>query len=365
MGRKRIAFIVLGRLPKSLAESKIYPFVYCKKFEQIIVFCQDRHSNITNVEYITLPKWLTKIKYVNIQKSVRIFYEMAQLLFYAIKYKPFVINGVYTLPKGFNSFIVSKLTRIKCIIFILGGKYEIEKKYLIFSKLWERLNLFMLRRCDYVFTKGQNDNIFLESKRINKKKIQTYNGCIDIDKYQYNEEKKKIDILFVGVLDKLKGPDRVLKIIKKLKNDFPNIKTIFLGDGEMKEELITYIEKNDLVKNVKLAGYINNPEDYYKKSKLYILPSRTEGLSTAMLESMACGCVPIVSNVGNMTDAAKHNQNSMVVDDYLDIEKFSEFTKELLFDSYKWQRLSEAAQLTVVKRYSVEAQKTILDEIFK
>ena len=49
------------------------------------------------------------------------------------------------------------------------------------------------------------------------------------------------------------------------------------------------------------------------KSKVLIMPSISEGLSTAMLEAMSSGCVPVVSDVGEMTKAAFDN----VFEEYL------------------------------------------------
>lgn len=133
----------------------------------------------------------------------------------------------------------------------------------------------------------------------------------------------------------------------------------------MKSDLISFIRENDFKKNVKFLGYVSNPEDYYKKAKLYILPSSTEGLSTAMLESMACGCVPIVSDVGNLTEAAWHNINAMVVKDYQDIETFTNYTKELLLNDRKRNEMSKNAQNLIIGKYSPKAQSEILEEVFE
>ena len=38
------------------------------------------------------------------------------------------------------------------------------------------------------------------------------------------------------------------------------------------------------------------------RSKIFVLTSRTEGLSIAMAEAMASGVVPVVANVGDLAD---------------------------------------------------------------
>ena len=75
--------------------------------------------------------------------------------------------------------------------------------------------------------------------------------------------------------------------------------------------------------------------------------------------------VPIVSDVGNMTDVAWHNVNAMVVDDYMDIETFTKYAEELLKDRTKREMLSKNGCKLVKDKYSVEAQSKIIENILK
>ena len=43
------------------------------------------------------------------------------------------------------------------------------------------------------------------------------------------------------------------------------------------------------LKNVEFTGYVSNPEEYYRKSAVFVLPSLAEGLPRVVLEAMACG----------------------------------------------------------------------------
>lgn len=114
------------------------------------------------------------------------------------------------------------------------------------------------------------------------------------------------------------------------------------------------INKLGLENHIKLEGYVKTTVPYYQRAKLLIISSRSEELAIAMLEAMACGCVPIVSNVGNMTDADHHGVNAMVVNDYMDIETFTKYTKELLIDKTKREMLSRNGCQLVNEKYSVE-----------
>jgi len=358
-------FVLVGRLSKSLTASKVMPIISCDRVSKVFVFREEKGSEINGVRYCTLPICITKIKIKLFYKIIRFVYEPLQLLVYSILHKPNYINGIYTLPNGLNSLIISKIIRCKSIVSVIGGEIEIETYYKL-TTFWKNLNLWMLCRCDIVTTKGSKVTNYLINNSIEKNKIFEFPGAIDTIRFNLKKYREKdIEVLFVGTFRRLKGPDRVLKIILHLRKDFPKIIGCLIGDGYLFDTIRKEVKRFHLKKNIMLVGYVNNPAQYIQRSKIIIMPSRSEGLSTAMLEAMACGCVPIISDVGNMTDAALHNINAMVVKDYMDIETFTKYAKELLLDKIKWERLSRNGCKLVKEKYSVKAQEKIFENILK
>lgn len=356
-------FIIVGRLGKSLTISKAAPIIESDNVEKVFIFREEKGLYLKDVKYITLPRIISNIKLKLLKKVVRFIYEPIQIFIYATRYKPDYINGVYTLPKGLNSLLVSKLVGIKSIISVIGGEKEITT-YLPFAFFWKKLNLWILKCCSAVTTKGSKVSKYLIDKGINRHKIFVFNGSINTNNFKVdNNIKRNINILFVGNFNKLKGPDRVLKVVENIKKDFPEIKACFLGFGSLFESIKKDVERLKLTKNILLKGYVTDTKKYFQRAKILIMPSKSEGLSTAMLEAMACGCVPIVSNVGNMTDVALHNINAMVVDMYFDINTFTKYAYDLLWNNVKWKKMSKEGQKLVKERYSIEAQSKIFDSI--
>jgi glycosyltransferase involved in cell wall biosynthesis len=231
--------------------------------------------------------------------------------------------------------------------------------------IWKKINLFILKHSDVVTTKGKIVTEFLIKNKINSEKIFTLNGAITAKFSEaQNDYNKDIDILFCGNFSNLKGPDRVLEVIENVIKDNKNIKATFLGEGNLFDRIESEIRLKKY-SNIFLQGHVKNTEHYYKKSKLLLMPSTSEGLSTAMLEAMSCGCVPIVSNVGAMTEAAHHDLNAMVVEGYDNISDFTKFTNELLNDNNKRTRLATNGKKMVLSKYTPEAQSVELTKIFK
>ena len=92
-----------------------------------------------------------------------------------------------------------------------------------------------------------------------------------------------------------------------------------------------------------------------------MMPSRSEGLASAMLEAMSCGCVPVVSDVGNMTDAAKHAFNAYVVSDHMDVEGFTNYIEKLLRNEELRLEIAKNGSEFVRDHYSLQ----VMTEIFE
>ncbi len=359
-------FIVVGRLPKSLVKSKVEPIAKSKFVKKVYVFCQEKGFDIKDVNYIILPKILNSNNFFI--KLLRLFYEPLQLYFYCLRYRPNLIKGIYVFPKGFNSLLLSRIYGCKCMVSNIGGLPEILTYYKSFKKLRKSFNLFIYKKADYVTTKGYSIINYFINQGLDKSKISVYNGSIDTNFFIYDKNKNKpIDILFVGSFIRRKGPDRVVEIIKILikKYKILNLSASFLGKGELYDDIQQKIIDEGLGKNIQLHNHVDHTANYFAKSKVLIMPSISEGLSTAMLEAMSSGCVPVVSDVGEMTKAAFDNINSFVVREYDDLLSFADKVNTLLSDNVKRNKMAEAARNNVVAEYSIETQMKQFDLLLK
>lgn len=135
---------------------------------------------------------------------------------------------------------------------------------------------------------------YLCEKNVIKKII--YNA---VDNTAFKPAKKPknkiINLLFVGRMVSRKGPIYLLKAIKKIVINNPNIKLILLGDGPEKLNAEKYVKDNNLNKFVEFAGEIFGKKriSYYQKSDIFCAPYIDEAFGITILEALACG-VPVV-----------------------------------------------------------------------
>lgn len=145
---------------------------------------------------------------------------------------------------------------------------------------------------EYIFSKFIKNKIECIGNPISVNKI--------ISKVEEKDYKKRYDICCVGRLTEAKNPLRWLSIVSEVKKQIPNVKAIWVGDGELKEQVISKIKELNLNNNVILAGFQNNPYKYIASSKVYLLTSEWEGFGLSAFEALSLGLPAIVSNVGGL-----------------------------------------------------------------
>jgi glycosyltransferase involved in cell wall biosynthesis len=87
-----------------------------------------------------------------------------------------------------------------------------------------------------------------------------------------------------------------------------------------------------------------------KASRFFILLSQYEGLSFALLEAMAAGIVPIVSDVKGNLDVVTDGFNSLVAP-LCSLQELPNRVKDLLDDQPRMEKLGDNALATVRKKY--------------
>ena len=115
-------------------------------------------------------------------------------------------------------------------------------------------------------------------------------------------------IIFAGRLSQEKGIDVLCELIELLPSD---INLIILGSGP-KENLIKNLKKP----NVNYLGYLpkNETISLIRGSDILIQPSLIEGISSTILEAMACKTSVITTNVGGNKEIIENNQNGILIE---------------------------------------------------
>ena len=117
-----------------------------------------------------------------------------------------------------------------------------------------------------------------------------YNG-VDYSKFPtsningYVEKHGRVNVLFVGRLDKPKNPLLLLEAARRLRITHPNVHFRLVGDGEYMEQCRRFISDNQLHDYVSLEGWRTNVYNYYQQSDIFAVPSIYEAFGIMFLEA--------------------------------------------------------------------------------
>ena len=109
-----------------------------------------------------------------------------------------------------------------------------------------------------------------------------------------------INYIATGRLVYGKGYDLLIRAFEDLKLSHDSWRLNIIGDGKEKGNLLKQIQQAGLQNNIFLVGQKNKEEiiQMLSNSHIFLMPSRGENFSVAILEALACGLPVIASDCG-------------------------------------------------------------------
>src|SRR6202165_5618743 len=125
----------------------------------------------------------------------------------------------------------------------------------------------------------------------------------------------KLNLLFVGRLEKRKGLGVLLGAYEQLKQRLPALRLIVVGDGRMRKGYDGYIE-SQRIPDVVMAGYVS-PEElprYHASADIFCAPNTgKESFGIVLLEAMAAGLPVIATDIPGFSHVVSPGRHGILV----------------------------------------------------
>jgi glycosyltransferase involved in cell wall biosynthesis len=245
-------------------------------------------------------------------------------------------DEVFIIERGFktNRNYVSNLKRIileriKPDIIINSGVSYIQS---LFPLLPDHIKRYTVLHSiseaeirDGTFFPQYVNNIICVSKNVFKKAVINIkaNNIVHIPvgikipniKKEYKHINKDIQLVYVGrITYSAKNLYLMVDIICQLKKRSIPFEMTFIGDGDFMKELKSLLKRKNLLRYVNLSG-AKNPDEIpqiIKNKDIFLMTSIYEGTPHALLEAMAFGIIPVVSDVEGIKDIIKENETGFL-----------------------------------------------------
>ena len=270
------------------------------------------------------------------------------------EFKPDIVHTWDTLS-SFYSYIPCKILSIPMIDgsvrdsgLDLGIFYPIKR--------------FFLKRADLVI-----GNSLAGLKAYNIKGTVIYN-VIDPARFIKPKNTREFNIVMTANFTDYKDQFTFLKAAVQLVLDHTVNQVFLLGDGPYKEKYRTWINKeySHIKANFHFPGVVRDVENYLSNCKVGILcstPEYSEGLSNSVLEYMAAGLVPIVTDLGGSAEIVENGVNGFLIQPKDDI-KIVEFVKMIKKNPGLHKQLLEQAKATISEKFTMQKNLGILTTVY-
>lgn len=143
-------------------------------------------------------------------------------------------------------------------------------------------------------------------------------------------------------------------IIEYLHKNNLNVKLICLGEGDLKDQLISNIKNRNLETIIYILGNKNNVFDYLEASDIFLHLSETEASNSAVKEAAICNVPAIVcKNVGDFEDYIVNDQNGYLVDKNTPFNDVVKIIEHLYFLPNKINEIGQNAHQSVRNLFDI------------
>lgn len=170
---------------------------------------------------------------------------------------------------------------------------------------------------------------------------------------------EKNSICSIGRIERLKGTDRTLEILKKMNGKGYRYHLYYIGTGEQECELKNRVKEYELQEYVHFLGYQTNPYKFLKHMDLLVSMSLQEGFSGACVEALSLGIPFVSTDVGGAKELSHSGEFGKII--YSDDEAIdaiiSYISGSIIPDNKQMSRF--------IENFTIDTQIQSVEQVFQ
>ena len=350
-GVQRVTLDELTRLDRNCFE----PYIVCK--EQGPMTLESAQYDINCIYSSNL------IRNISLIKDFKAFWHLYRLF----KEYKFDIVHTHSSKTGVIGRIAAKLAGVPMVVHTIHGFAFPSATNKIVKLIYFFMEWLGTTCSDKIICLHETDRDFAKKYlRASNQQLEIVPNGVDIKKFspptnsQKESVKKELNIssesVVIGMVGRLwrqKNPKLLLDSMLSLLKANHNVHLVFVGDGELREELESIIKANDISNQVHLLGWCSNSNWILKGFDIFVLPSLWEGMPLAILEAQATGLPCVVSNIQGNNHLVEDEVNGLLFNSG-DKDELTSVLNRLIENASLRTNFGRAGLLRVRKEYSIE-----------
>jgi glycosyltransferase involved in cell wall biosynthesis len=238
-----------------------------------------------------------------------------------------LLMTIHWFPDGPDVVRVARRLRVPVVANLIGGRAEVidgGRRVALarvpagFKRWAERYQREQLNSTAVISCTGLATCNWLRAAGIIRPKVMTLHAALGNDWFGNANGNRDIDVAYVGRVDADKRVDRMLNVVTAIGRRRPGTRVAVVGQTPGEEAYLVRSRelaaaRAALGDGLRLMGRVERVGDVLRRTKVLLLTSDTEGRTLAVLEAMACGAVPVVTDVGDLREALDEGQAGVTI----------------------------------------------------
>jgi glycosyltransferase involved in cell wall biosynthesis len=168
----------------------------------------------------------------------------------------------------------------------------------------------------------------------------------------------------VGSLYTVKGHLDLIRATPAIVQYHPTTHVIILGRGPLHDTLVAEADTLGIRDRIHLLGHRDDVKDWLAAMDVFTMPSLSEGLPLSLLEAMAAGVPPVVSDVGGMAEVVRDGETGLLVQPG-SVTALADRISFLLGNSALAAKMRAAARDHIRDRFTVDRMAAEYREVYR
>jgi sugar transferase (PEP-CTERM/EpsH1 system associated) len=144
-------------------------------------------------------------------------------------------------------------------------------------------------------------------------RLQTIVNGIDGERFPFSGPRTGGPLVAVVRLSPEKDVANLVRAVAIAGGEDPDLRVEVAGDGPCRSELRQLVGELGLEERVSFLGEVRDVPGLLARAAIFVLPSRSEGISLTLLEAMACGLPVVATRVGGTPEVVRDGQDGLLV----------------------------------------------------
>lgn len=227
------------------------------------------------------------------------------------EFKPTIIHIHQANSYAFYTLQAAKKFKIPVVLTVWGSDVLVNPKK---SFLLKKITQYNLRKADYVTTDSLH--VASEVKCLVPSKSVDLIANFGVELLPVNVDKQNI-VYSNRLHKKLYRIDKIILAFEKFLQQNRDWKLVIAAEGDQTGFLKELVRLKSLEDKVEFVGWLNPEENarWYAQSKIWVSIPESDGVGISMLEAMAYGCIPVVSDLPVKHEWITDGVNGILVND--------------------------------------------------